>query len=372
MGPESRRILIATVASVGILVVWQLLFPAPKQAPKPAAPAPVAATAPAPANAAPAAPLPGAPAQPAAVPEAPEELITLQGTEFIAVLSCHGGTLAHLELKDPKFQAEREGKVGAHRPRPHRQGPAAAARAVGLAGAGRRRPIRSAIPATRASMRVVSRDAGAWSSRGGSARATRAEDGAGSPASRTSSASTLEVTGAPAAGTLSLLYTGHMPPSTSSGGMFSGPPLDFLMPVCRGGEKTKRFKVDGDEVKEKVEGVAGLGRHRPALLHLGDLPGGPAGGRLRLHEGGREGERRRGAPDPGGGGRGAGQLHALRRPQAARAPQDATAAAFETAVDYGSFTNTFAFFAQILLQVMRWFHGFVGNWGVAIILLTLR
>ena len=45
--------------------------------------------------------------------------------------------------------------------------------------------------------------------------------------------------------------------------------------------------------------------------------------------------------------------------------------AFETAIDYGAVANAFAFFAQILLRVMRWFHGFVANWGVAIILLTL-
>jgi YidC/Oxa1 family membrane protein insertase len=44
---------------------------------------------------------------------------------------------------------------------------------------------------------------------------------------------------------------------------------------------------------------------------------------------------------------------------------------FESAIDYGPVSNFFAFFAQILLGVMRWFHGFVANWGVAIILLTL-
>jgi YidC/Oxa1 family membrane protein insertase len=44
---------------------------------------------------------------------------------------------------------------------------------------------------------------------------------------------------------------------------------------------------------------------------------------------------------------------------------------FESVIDYGPVTNLFALFAQVLLNVMRWFHGFIGNWGVAIILLTL-
>ena len=34
MGPDNRRILVATVASVAILIVWQVLFP-PKRPPPP-------------------------------------------------------------------------------------------------------------------------------------------------------------------------------------------------------------------------------------------------------------------------------------------------------------------------------------------------
>ncbi|HEX7487452.1 MAG TPA: membrane protein insertase YidC, partial [Anaeromyxobacteraceae bacterium] len=43
----------------------------------------------------------------------------------------------------------------------------------------------------------------------------------------------------------------------------------------------------------------------------------------------------------------------------------------ETAVDYGAITNLFAFFARILLSVMRALEGVVRNWGLAIILLTV-
>jgi YidC/Oxa1 family membrane protein insertase len=43
----------------------------------------------------------------------------------------------------------------------------------------------------------------------------------------------------------------------------------------------------------------------------------------------------------------------------------------ESAIDYGAVTNLFAFFARILLAVMRMLERYVGNWGVAIILLTV-
>jgi YidC/Oxa1 family membrane protein insertase len=43
----------------------------------------------------------------------------------------------------------------------------------------------------------------------------------------------------------------------------------------------------------------------------------------------------------------------------------------DTAVDYGSVTQYFAFFARMLLWVMQKFHVLARNWGVAIILLTV-
>ena len=43
----------------------------------------------------------------------------------------------------------------------------------------------------------------------------------------------------------------------------------------------------------------------------------------------------------------------------------------DTAINYGAMARPFAFFARILLYVMRWLERFAGNWGVAIILLTI-
>jgi len=367
MGPESRRILIATVASVAILVAWQLIFPPPKPAPKAAAPQ-AAATAPATPVPAPAAPVPGTAPSAAPVPEAPEELLTLEGGEFTAVLSSRGGTLAHLELKNPKFRAEHEGKVSAidlvrtakDLPRPLALG---ASPELGgptdLLG----------DPALSATMRVVSHDAQGvvFEGRVGTATVRKTVRLTGKPYEL---AVDLEVTGAPAAGTVALLYTGHMPPATSSGGMFSGPPLDFLMPVCRGGEKTKRFKVDGDDAKEKIEGVAawaGIDQHYFTSVLF---PEGQPAAACTFLKGAEKGSAAVAlqVPVATAGTKASFTLYAGPKQLELLKPYGR---AFETAIDYGSFTNTFAFFARILLQVMRWFHGFTGNWGVAIILLTL-
>jgi YidC/Oxa1 family membrane protein insertase len=142
------------------------------------------------------------------------------------------------------------------------------------------------------------------------------------------------------------------------------------MPVCRGGAKTKRFQADGDAASEKVEGAAGWagidqhyftsalfpeqqavygclflkGAEKGSAAVALQVPVAPAGTRaaFTLFAGPK-------------------QLELLK----------AYGRDFETAVDYGSFTNTFAVFARILLWIMRWFHAFVRNWGVAIILLTL-
>jgi YidC/Oxa1 family membrane protein insertase len=43
----------------------------------------------------------------------------------------------------------------------------------------------------------------------------------------------------------------------------------------------------------------------------------------------------------------------------------------DTVIDYGAVANLFAFIARLLFWLMRWFHGLVHNWGVAIMLLTL-
>jgi len=364
VGSESRRILIATVLAGVILVFWQWAFPPPKPAPKAATPSGAAAGS----GPVAAAPAPGAPsAAPAPVPEAPEELVQLEGEGFRLVLSSHGGALAHLELLGAKFQHDVQGRAipidlvhGA------KELPLPLAVAASPELGGPADPLSD--PTARGSMRVVAKDATSvtFEGRVGSAGIQKTYRLTGKPFEVELS---VKVSGAPVAGTVLLLATGFMPPSTSSGGFFSGPPLDFVRPVCRVKGKTERFDVSGDEVTKRLEGKAewaGIDQH---YFTSAVLPAEPATGCTFL----------KGAEK----GSGAVALPLAVTPAGASAsytlfmgPKQLDlltpyGRGFETAIDYGSVTNLFAFFAQILLRVMRWLHAFAGNWGVAIILLTL-
>jgi YidC/Oxa1 family membrane protein insertase len=370
VGTDNRRFLYAIVASMVIVFGWQYLNPPPK--PKPVAAATnTAAQAPVVPGAA------GAPAQAgapvAAVPESPEELVTLQGTEFAVVLSSHGGAIAHVELLGPKFQHAVDGKLlPIDMIHVFKGMPLPMAVAVSPELGGSADPLLD--PGARASMRVVSKDATSvvFEGRAGAATLRKSYRLTGKPYEV---AVELELSGAPAAGTVSVLFAGYMPPSTSSGGIFSGPPLDFVRPVCRAGKKTERFDVAGDEVQKKLEGAvlwAGIDQHYfTAALLPADF-----GGTCLFVKGGEKGS---GAAaiqyplDPAGKKlaftlfAGPKQLELLK----AYDKLGGQDRGFDSAIDYGPVSNFFAFFAQILLGVMRWFHGFVANWGVAIILLTL-
>jgi YidC/Oxa1 family membrane protein insertase len=358
---------------MAIVFGWQVLFPTPKPKPVTAAgnvagAAPVAPGAPA---AAPS-PAPAAPAV-AAVPEAPEELVSLHGAEFNVVLSSHGGAIAHVELLGKKFQRTVDGKlVPIDMVHVATGAPLPLSVAVSPELGGTADPLLD--PSAKASMRVVSRDEKSvvFEGRAGAVAVKKSYRLTGQPYEV---AVEVELSGAPAAGTVSVLYDGYMPPSTSSGGIFSGPPLDFVRPVCRAGKKTERFDVAGDEVQKKLEGAvlwAGIDQHYfTAALLPADF-----GGTCLFVKGGEKGS---GAAviqyplDPGGRKlaftlfAGPKQLELLKS-YAKLGGQDR---GFDSAIDYGPVSNFFAFFAQILLGVMRWFHGFVANWGVAIILLTL-
>jgi YidC/Oxa1 family membrane protein insertase len=362
VAPENRRILVATVASVAILMAWQYLFPQAKQAAKQTAPAVAPATAPA----APAAPTQAA--APAPVPEAPEELVTLAGEGFSVVLTSHGGAIAHLELKNPKFQREQEGKtvaidlVHVAKGQPY---PLATAASAELGGGS----DPQLDPTASASMRVVQRDAGrvVFEGRVGAAGLRKTYRLTGKPYEL---ALDLEVTGAPVAGAVQVLYTGFMPPSTSSGGIFSGPPLEFVRPVCRANDKTERFDVTADEVKKQPAGAvgwAGIDQH----YFTGALfPQPQAGYSCTFLKGAEKGSGAVAIAVPVAPGGTTASFLLYAGPKQLEGLK-AYGRGFETAIDYGAVANAFAFFAQILLRVMRWFHGFVSNWGVAIILLTL-
>jgi YidC/Oxa1 family membrane protein insertase len=365
VGPENRRILVVTVASVAIFFVWSIvqerLYPKPPPQARPV----VSVTQPG--TAAPAAGTPAAPV-PAPVPEAPEELITLAGDGFSVVLSSHGGALKHLELKNPKFQREQDGKTVPidliHVAKGHPL-PLAVAATAELGGGS----DLLLDPTARAAMRVVSRDASSvvFEGRVGAAGLRKSYRLTGKPYEL---ALDLEVTGAAVGGNVAVLYTGFMPPSTSSGGFFSGPPLEFVRPVCRAGDKTERFNADGDEKSKDLTGLAGWAGIDQHYFTAALFPQPQAAYGCRFMSGAEKGSAAVAllVPVTPAGTRAAFTLYA--------GPKQLEllkvyGRGFETAIDYGAVANAFAFFAQILLRVMRWFEGYVHSWGWAIILLTL-
>jgi len=366
LGPDNRRIIIATVASVAILIIWQYMQPKPPPA-KPR-PAEVAQS-----ERAPAAPgtQPGAgpavPAVPAPPPNAPEELVKLGGSGFDAVLTSHGGAVKSFVLQGEKFRHEVKGKaeqfdlVHVTKDQPYLLALVASPELGGAQDL-------ATDPAARAPMRIVSRDDRSVVFEGpiGSVNVRKTYRLTGKPYEL---GLDIVVTGAQGSGAVALLFPGHTPPDAHKGGMLSGPPIDVIRPVCRAGDKTERFDLDGDQAAEKFEQpVSWIGVDAGYFIAAA-LPKEPVGGCL-LSRG----------PEKGSG------LAALRVPVDAGTRTISLTVyggakdldtlrsygrAFDTAIDYGAMARPFAFFARILLYVMRWFYNLIHNWGVAIILLTV-
>jgi YidC/Oxa1 family membrane protein insertase len=361
---DNRRILVATVFSIAVLILWQYLFPPPKPAPAPAKPAQPVATAPAPA---PEEGTAATPSEPAPAPDAPEELVTLSAAEFRATFTTHGGALKGLMLEGEKFRRDQDGKdvqidlVRVARGQPY---PFALLASPELGGSA----DLAATPGARAPMRIVeqTRDSVTFEGRVGNLEVRKSFRLTGRPFEI---AAQIDVSGARSAGAVSILFPGYTAPDAGGGGFFSGPPLDVDQPICRADGDTERFDLGGKDAGETLPGTAEWAGVDAGYFVAAAHPKEPVG--TCIFQRGTE--------------RGAG-LVALRVPveEGSRSislnvytgPKDldllgAYGRNFESAINYGAFAKPFAFFARILLYVMRWFERFVGNWGVAIILLTV-
>jgi YidC/Oxa1 family membrane protein insertase len=364
LGPENRRLVLATVLSAGVLILWQLFFPQPKT-PPPAKTQPAAQQTAAPA--APATP-PPATATPAPPPDAPEELVTLEGDGFRATLTSHGGALKSLTLIGEKFRRDVGGNPEALdlvRVAPGQAYPLALVASPELGGA---QDVAS-DPGAHAPMRVVARDArsATFEGRVGNVQVRKAYRLTGKPYEV---ALDLEVSGAPRDGTVSLLYPSFMPPETKGGGWFSGAPVEFVRPICRAGTDTERFDLKkADAAAVRVDGPvawAGVDQH---YFVSAALPSEPLGTCV-LARGPVAGSGYAAVAIPVDGGGKKVSLAVYAGPKEMDALRS-YGRAFDTAVDYGAMARPFAFFARGLLHVMRWLEKVVRNWGVAIILLTV-
>jgi YidC/Oxa1 family membrane protein insertase len=363
LGAETRRLILAMVLMTALVAAWSYLQP--KSKPAPSKPPPAAGEQAQ--QAAPQPPAPGATAPVAPVPDAPEETVTLEGDGFRATLTTHGGALKSLLLKGDKYQRGARGKaepidlVHVTSGQPYPLAVVASPELGGAQDAG-------TDPAARAPMRIVSKDARSvvFEGRAGTLGVRKTYRLTGKPFEL---AFELEVTGAQGPGTVSVLYPAFMPPNTSSGGFFSGPPLDFIRPVCRAGTDTERYDLSGTKPPVKPEGNvawAGVDQH---YFIAAVLPSEPVGTCVLAHgPAAGSGFSALSVPVENGGRRLALTLYA--------GPKDLDTLrgygrSFDSAIDYGAMARPFALFARGLLYVMRWLERLVQNWGVAIILLTL-
>jgi YidC/Oxa1 family membrane protein insertase len=353
------------VLSVGILVLWQLSPWAPK--PRPPAPRPAEQAQTATPVEKPTAPATGLPAAPAVPLDTPEETVVLAGKGFEATLTSHGGALKHFVLESDKFRRQEGGKqvqIDLVRVAPGQPYPLSLVPSPELGGS----QDLATDPYARVPMKITSQDAqsAVFEGRVGNLSVKKSIRLTGKPYEL---AVDLEIGGADRAGTVALLYPAFMPPETKSGGIFSGPPLDFVRPICRAGTKTERFDVSKDSAPEKLEGQvywAGVDQH---YFISAALPTEALGTCVFAR-----------GPVKGSG------LSAIAIPVDAAGkklslnvysgPKDldtlrAYGRSFDSAIDYGTMARPFALFARGLLYVMRWLERIVGNWGVAIILLTV-
>jgi YidC/Oxa1 family membrane protein insertase len=365
---DNRRLLIFTLISVGIFVLWTKVFsgqPAPAPGKESTPPAQVAA----PQQGAPAAPAPGpertGPTVPPPAPSAPEELVTLRSPQLEVTLSSHGGSVKHALLLGEKFRREQGGKIAQIdlvRIAEGQPYPLSLVPSTELGGT----QDPGTDPAARVPMRIVSRDdrSVVFEGQVGRLVVRKAYRLTGKPFELA-----LDIEASGGTGAVGVVFPGYVPPDAKGGGFLSGPPLDTMAPICRAGNKTERFKVEGDQAIERVPGPlewAGIDQH---YFVSAGLPGEP-GGECVFAKGPVKGSAAAVAyaPVQGGGKRlslivyaGPKDLDTLRSYDRG----------FDTAIDYGSVANLFSFFARILLYVLRWLYGLVRNWGAAIILLTV-
>ncbi|MGB8932639.1 MAG: membrane protein insertase YidC [Anaeromyxobacteraceae bacterium] len=367
MSSDNRRLLVATVVSIVVVVFWQLVV-APKKQPPVARPQAVAAQGSKGPSTTTAAASGGAVAVAAGAvaPDAPEERITLDGKDFTAVVSSHGGVLASLALKGEKFVEDKGGKTV---PIDLVRSGLETSRALAVVATQENGGTGdyASDPGALAPMRVVSRDASSVVLEGRvgslSVRKTYRLTGKSHEI-----ALELEVDGASGKGGAAILFGGQLPEGTKTGGLTSAPSMDMFRPVCRGGDKTDRYDVTGDKAGHKVPGAASFGGLDMHYFVAALMPS-VAGGECEFVKGAK--------PRSG--------LVAISVPLEAgpvkrsftfyAGPKDLDALrayqrGLDTAIDYGPVTNLFAVFARGLLYVMRWLESFTHNWGVAIILLT--
>jgi YidC/Oxa1 family membrane protein insertase len=301
---------------------------------------------------------------PTPAPDAPEETVLLDTPEYEATFSSWGGALKSLTLKGEKYRKTRDGQsvpVDLVHFAPGEPYPMALAVAPELGGA----PQLVGDPALRAPMRITAREARSvtFEGRVGELNVRKRFTVGEHPYEL---GLELSLSGAPRAGNAALVFGTYLHPETPKPGFFSGGAVgETAQALCRGGEKTVRFK--GDEAAHRVPGAAEWAGVDQSYFVAAVMPKEPAG-ECVLAKGAVPGS----------------SLAAIWFPVQGDTTRTFTLFAgpkqvdllrgyerdLDTSINYGPVTNLFSFFARLLLWIMRMFERVTHNWGIAIILLT--
>jgi YidC/Oxa1 family membrane protein insertase len=122
MENQGKRLLLAVGLALLVILGWNMIFPQKKDEPAKGSAGSAAAELAAPVAPGAAAPAPGAPGKPAAESTRPEEPTPLQLSspgQFTATFSKYGGVLSSWELADPRFKTKNEVTKGQLLPKRH-------------------------------------------------------------------------------------------------------------------------------------------------------------------------------------------------------------------------------------------------------------
>jgi YidC/Oxa1 family membrane protein insertase len=361
-----KRVIIAIVLCVGILALWAKVFPPPA----PPKPAPVAATptAPAPPAGSPAAAAAAAPSGAVSHPERQVELVT---PDARFVLSSRGGTLLHAKLTSKQFLDNTSDPTTGHDVVTARDAATAPMR-TSFPGSGFPTPADDAwtVEQPSADTVVFAADSGS----------VHIEKRYRADTTRYRLHLDLVVTNrgqAPIDHHLTLAVTGRQEPGKSGGGFFSGPAANPSSVICAVGDKIERHGIESLQ-KDTIDKLGAVhwvaADEKFFLLAAVPYPETPPLERRCVT---------RPLED------GAGEI-AMSFASRTVAPNAQTTYAFALyagpkvisdleAVQPGGVAVrldeavdvSLAFLSRPILSLLKFFHGFAHNWGVAIILLTV-
>jgi YidC/Oxa1 family membrane protein insertase len=365
-----KRVIIAIILCVGVLLVWSKFGPQPTPPP---APAPTAPASQQPAPAPPSAP---AAAGTATTPEQPEQEVDLATTGVHYVFSTIGGTIKHARLTDPRFFDRTGDPQSGHDLVTTSEVSEAAFRTTFPS---------SDFPALGRSWQVSrpAPDAVSFAIENPDVRVEKRYTAGKGRYVLHLDVVVQNKTDKNQNHTLVIALDGHQDPNKKGGGFFSGGAANLASVLCSLGDKPERQSVEklAKDPIEKTGNVLWVGTDEKFFL-LAAVPYPEEGGRQRTCRGT--------AVD---GNVGEASLRFTERPLAARGSTtysfdlfagpkvvsdleavqpNGVEVGLDGAVDVARGpAGIFGLLSRPILFLLKFFHGYVHNWGVAIILLTL-